>query len=612
MLTAGRTSSPPAGPLLIFDGDCGFCRFWVERWFAWTGGHFRFEPFQTAAEKFPDIPRERFEKAVQLLEPNGAVYGGADAVFRLLQFVRGFGWLAIFFEGLPGFMPLARAVYAWIARHRTFSSRVTRLTWGHDPQPPNFTLARRFFASGFGLVFFCAFVSFAVQLRGLIGVRGIVPAGEFLRQVHEALGSDAYWNIPSVFWWSSSDAVLLGACIAGAFFSCLITVGICPGGCSLICWALYLSLSGVSSPFLDFQWDTLLLETALLAAVFLPWRIRPRWKAEPGLARIGRWMLWWLLFRLMFESGVVKLTSGDPTWHDLTALTYHYETQPLPFWPAWYASQSPLWLLKAETVLMFAAELIAPFLIIAPRRLRHGGALAMIALQIGIMATGNYAFFNWLTILLCLTLFDQTAWPASWRRRSVGSEALPTCAGRPWAPWVFLPFATVIVLFTFTQLLGSFRLAFEWPISLERVLGPFRSFNSYGLFRVMTTERDEIVVEGSNDGQIWQPYTFRWKPGDLHERPHLVAPHQPRLDWQMWFAALGSYRQNEWFINFLIRLLQGSPDVLALLDGNPFPEKPPRYIRAVLYEYHFTHSGDGSAWWRREQKGPYCPPLSLR
>ena len=232
------------------------------------------------------------------------------------------------------------------------------------------------------------------------------------------LGRDAYWDIPSLFWWSSSDSMLFGACVAGAFLSALIAVGICPGGCALLCWGLYLSLCRVSSPFLDFQWDTLLLETALLAAIYLPWRIRPRWNAESGLARLGRWLLWWLLFRLMFESGVVKLTSGDSTWHDLTALSYHYETQPLPFWPAWYASQSPLWLLKVETLLMFAAELIAPFLIIAPRRFRHGGALAMIALQIGIMATGNYAFFNWLTILLCLTLFDHTFWPASWRRRS--------------------------------------------------------------------------------------------------------------------------------------------------------------------------------------------------
>lgn len=476
MLAAGRTSSPPVEPLVVFDGDCGFCRFWVERWRIWADGYFRFEPFQTEAEKFPDLPRAKFKEAVQLIEPNGAVYSGADAFLRLLEFVRGFGWLAILLAGLPGFMPVARLSYRWIARHRSFSSLLTLLSWGDDPQPPNFALARRLFAHGFGLVFLCAFISFAVQLRGLIGTHGIVPAAEFLGRAREVLGRDAYWDIPSLFWWNSSDSMLFGACVAGAISSALLAVGICPGGCALFCWGLYLSLCGVSSPFLDFQWDTLLLETALLAAIYLPWRICPRWNAESGLARLGRWLLWWLLFRLMFESGVVKLTSGDPTWHDLTALRYHYETQPLPLWPAWYASQSPLWLLKVETLLMFAAELIAPFLIMAPRRFRHGGALAMIVLQVGIICTGNYAFFNWLTILLCITLFDHTFWPASWSRKLVGSEALPKGSGAAWAPWIFLPFATIILLFTLTQVLGSFRLAFEWPLSLERFLRAFPQF----------------------------------------------------------------------------------------------------------------------------------------
>jgi uncharacterized membrane protein YhaH (DUF805 family) len=330
------------------------------------------------------------------------------------------------------------------------------------------------------------------------------------------------------------------------------------------------------------------------------------------VSRVARWLLWWLLFRLMFESGVVKLSSGDTTWRDFSALDFHFETQPLPLWTAWFAHQLPRWMLRTATAIMFLVEFLAPCLIVAPRRWRHAGAFALIALQAGIALTGNYAFFNLLTAALCIPLLDDAAWPARLSARFAPSST--SAPEMKWPLWLFAPVAAVIVLVTIMPLIGSFRTGWRWPdplASLQRTLAPLMSFNGYGLFAVMTTTRPEIVVEGSMDGVHWQAYGFRWKPGDPRERPRLAAPHQPRLDWQMWFAALGDVRQNPWFVNLLVRLLEGSPEVLALLEWNPFPRQPPRYVRAVMYDYHFTRWGE-SAWWRREEKGLYCQPVSLR
>ncbi len=469
------------------------------------------------------------------------------------------------------------------------------------PSRSCFLSARRIFATAFGLVFFSSFLSLAVQVRGLFGERGIVPAGEFLKAAHSQLGAAAYWEVPSLCWIGAGDGTLFAFCVVGALLSVAIALGFAPGACTFGCWIIYLSLCGIGSPFLNFQWDALLLETALLAAFWLPWRLRPAWGVETRGQIFARWLLWWLLFRLMFESGLVKLTWGDETWWNLRALEVHFETQPLPLWTAWYAHHLSAWLLRAMTFGMFVVELGAPFLIFAPRRWRHVGGIAQLALQTGIALTGNYAFFNLLSITLCIPLFEDAFFPARWRKRIPFEEA-------PHFPkWrnVFATIcATLAAALTLPGLIGAFRVAVPQP------LGSLRSFNGYGLFRVMTTTRPEVVIEGSNDGVTWHEYEFPWKPGDLRRRPALVAPHQPRVDWQMWFAALGDVRSNPWFVNLLVRTLQGSPEVLAFYEWNPFPLRPPRMIRAVLYDYHFTGPGE-SGWWRRERRGLYCPPISL-
>ena len=457
-----------------------------------------------------------------------------------------------------------------------------------------------------------AFASLGVQIRGLIGTQGISPAADFLHAVREQLGGSAWLMVPTFCWVDASDGFLVGMCVVGCVISAILIAGVAPGACSLALWALYLSPCSVGSPFLNFQWDALLLETALLAVFYLPWKWRPDWSRESRVSRLARWLLWWLLFRLMFASGVVKLSSGDETWRSLTALRFHFETQPLPLWTAWYVHQLPHGLLRAMEAIMFAIELGAPFLIIAPRRGRHAGAVALIAFQLGILTTGNYAFFNYLTIALCLLLFDDPAWPRRWREGFTPSADAPAAA--TWPLRLFAPVAAVIVMLTTMPLVDALRTGWRWPepfSGLRNALAPLMSFNGYGLFAVMTTTRPEIFVEGSDDGVTWQAYRFRWKPGNVREAPALVAPHQPRLDWQMWFAALSDYQQNPWFIRFLVRLLEGSPDVLALLEWNPFPNHPPRYVRAVVYEYHFTRWGD-PAWWTRGPENLYCPVLSLR
>jgi hypothetical protein len=475
-----------------------------------------------------------------------------------------------------------------------------------------FLFARWLFARFLGLIFFGAFASLGVQVRGLLGARGISPAAEFLHAVRAQLGGSAWLTVPTLCWLDASDGFLVGLCVAGCAISAVMIAGCAPGACSLVLWALYLSLCTVGSPFLNFQWDALLLETALLAVFYLPWNGRPDWSRESPVSRLARWLLWWLLFRLMFASGAVKLSSGDETWRTLTALRFHFETQPLPLWTAWYAHQFPRWLLRAMEVAMFAIELGAPFLIIAPRRWRHLGASALLVLQFFILATGNYAFFNLLTIALCLLLFEDAAWPRRWRARFTPRDEAPL--GSPWPQRIFAPVAAVIVLLTSMNLADAFRTGWRWQqpfTGLRDAVAPLMSFNGYGLFAVMTTTRPEIFVEGSDDGVNWQAYRFRWKPGNVREAPSLCAPHQPRLDWQMWFAALGDYEQNPWFIRFLVRLLEGSPDVLALLDWNPFPSHPPRYVRAVVYEYRFTHWGE-DAWWTRGEEKLYCPAISLK
>ncbi len=662
---------------MIYDGDCNFCTLWVRRWQQMTGESVDYLPAQGPGIKaqFPEIPREQFDTAVQLIESDGTVYSGAEAVFRALAHRPNYQWPLRTYEDSPPFADITEWAYRLVAGNRTLFSRLTRWFWGRHVELPGHLLTRWIFLRALGAVYLVAFVSLWTQISGLIGHAGILPTDQFMAAARQqcdlqGIGLERFHLLPTLSWVNSSDGFLHFQCAAGTVLAVLLVVGIAPVPCLALLWLLYLSLVTAGRDFLGFQWDNLLLEAGFLAIFFAPWQWLPHYlrsllsgartvssesyetkvNAEKAVrapvseappSRIALWLLRLLLFKLMFSSGCVKLFSGDATWRNLTALTFHYQTQPLPTWIGWYANQLPLWLQKCSCAGMFAIELGAPFLIFAPRRLRFCGGTAIAFLQILILLTGNYTFFNWLTLALCLLLLDDFALaafvpgrflnsksdargaPVSDRacaagtRPSAGPEAgAPTCGCR-WPRFVTIPLAAAvgaIYLFQVSLLFGA-RPAWFYPVAVaDAWLEPFRTFNGYGLFAGMTTERREIIVEGSDDGINWRAYEFKYKPGDVHRPPAFVAPHQPRLDWQMWFAALGDYRQNPWFVNFCLRLLQGSPEVSALLAKNPFPDHPPHYLRAGFYDYRFTGFAErraSGAWWKRERLGEYLPPVSL-
>lgn len=627
-----RIAAPPEKPVLIYDGECRFCALWIKRWQQSTGDQVDYIPFQDSivAARFPEIPVSWSEQSVHLVEPDGSVYGGAQAALRSLARNPARGWLLSTYEKIPAFAGMAEWVYRLVARNRTFFSLLTRIGWGNCVEQPSYQFMRELFLRALGIVYLCAFVSLMVQVAGLIGSTGIFPASETIKMVQEQaeqqnIGWERYRLFPTLCWWTTSDAFLQYQCAAGIAFSILLIVGIAPPLCLFLLWLLYLSLTTISIDFLSFQWDNLLLETGFLAIFLGPMRVFPKLSTGPP-SRVVIWLLRWLLFRLMFESGCVKLLSGDATWRNFTALDFHYETQPLPTWLGWHAHQLPDIIQQGSLLMMFAIELVLPFFIFGPRRCRATAALIFILLEAMIAFTGNYGFFNLLTIVLCLPLLDDftvSRWlPRTWCERMratvpVGPAIPSNPVWRRVRTMTLTSLAAVVLLVTTIQLVLMFDRQISpprWIMVLHSWSSPFRSLNQYGLFAVMTTSRNEIVVEGSNDGKTWVPYEFKHKPGDPSRRPGFIAPHLPRLDWQMWFAALGDYQQNPWFMNFQARLLQGSPEVIALLKNNPFPEKPPKQIRAVLYRYQFTNGETRvrtGEWWKRERKNLYSPALQL-
>jgi predicted DCC family thiol-disulfide oxidoreductase YuxK len=610
-----QVAKPPATPLVLFDGDCQFCRRWIARWKEMTGDAVDYQSFQEAGSRFPEIPRENFAEALHFIDADGAVYRGAAAVFRSLATVRAGGALVSAYQHVPGFAWITEMAYRLIARHRMAASSVTRLLWGSEVRRPTYFLARDLFLRALGAIYFIAFLSLWVQVDGLIGGAGILPVARHLQLAREQLGSEAFVLFPTLCWFNPSDGFLHFLCGAGAVISVLLMAGLAPVLSLGLLFGLYLSLTIAGQTFLSFQWDILLLEAGFLAIFFAPsgWRMS-RGGGAP-FSRIGFFLLKLLLFKLMLMSGIVKLTSGDDSWWNLTALDYHYWTQPLPTVLGWWSDGHPEWVKKLSVAFCLFVEIVAPFFIWAPRRLRHVAAVFLIALQIGIAATGNYCFFNLLTIALCLLLLDDGVLAKRRRRvRRTGTDPNSRASRVPFAAMAVLILTLPI---NAMYILSAFKPESEWPrpiAALAAQIEPFRIVNGYGLFRVMTKTRPEIVIEGSADGVEWRPYEFKWKAGRLDKAPGWVAPHQPRLDWQMWFAALGTYRQNPWFVSFVERLLHNAEPVTALLAGNPFAESPPRYVRARLYEYRFAtaaeHRATG-AWWKRDGPAEYLPPVSL-
>jgi predicted DCC family thiol-disulfide oxidoreductase YuxK len=591
-------------PQLIYDGDCGFCAYWARYWKRLTGDSVEYRPYQQVLARFPAIPEAEFQRAVQFIAPDGGRASGAEASFLTLSYAsdKGF-WLALY-RYLPGFAPISELAYTAIAKRRPAFFRLSLMLWGRSHEPPRYALVSFLFLRLFGLVTLSAFVSFAVQAQGLIGSRGVLPLSELVDALSARFGAERFVLAPMVFWLNDSDLAIQAVCWAGAGLSLMLVLNLLPRLSLVLIYALYLSLLYAGQTFMTFQWDTFLLETAVVALIM---SFRPT---------TGVWLARWLLFRFMLMSGVVKLISGDPNWRNLSALSYHFLTQPLPTPLAWYAARLPAGFLQAATGAMFFVELVLPFLIFCPRRLRFVAAFGILLLQGCILLTGNYNWFNLQTMLLCLPLSDD----AALRRMLPAPIPGVTRAGatvrapRRAVTIVVNAFALMMVFLSLVQMDERFGgTPLGAALAVDDMFEPFHIVSPYGLFAVMTTTRNEISVEGSDDGVQWREYEFRYKPGDVERRPPWNVPHQPRLDWQMWFAALDDPQRSPWFSHFLERLLENEPSVTGLLGRNPFPDKAPSYVRAEFYEY--TYAGNDQAagrWWDRRLAGLYFPKARLK
>jgi hypothetical protein len=478
------------------------------------------------------------------------------------------------------------------------------------PGVHTYALSAWLFLRLLGFIYFVAFVSLATQIRGLIGSNGVVPAIDILNRYRPG-GLSRVFRFPTLLWISCSDRFLSGLCWCGAGLSVLLMIGFAPIPVLILLWLAYLSVFTASGPFLGYQWDILLLEAGFIAIFVAPLDFLPRFPPAVSPSSIAIVLLWWLLFRLMWSSGLTKILSGDRRWRDLSAVAFHYETQPLPTPLAWHMHQLPLWFHKASTAFVLFVELLVPFFIIVPV-LRPIAAVLFVVLMLLIELTGNYAFFNLLGIALCMPLFpdaslarffDLQNWhPAPASSLSIAISIIP---------------AAIILLLSIVPMALLFHRELTWPGPVGDVIAfltPFRLVNSYGLFSIMTIERPEIIIEASNDGVEWIEYEFKYKPGDIKRAPGFVAPQQPRLDWQMWFAAIGFYHNHMWIKRLMLRLIQGEPSVRALLKLNPFQKDQPRNVRAVLYDYRFTTRSERQstgAWWRRERRGLYGPSIEL-
>ena len=462
------------------------------------------------------------------------------------------------------------------------------------------------FLRGLALIYFIAFLSLAVQITGLAGPNGILPFYETLNYTHVQHGWLAWLRFPTVFWLDASDMALKMAAYGGAMLAVLLFFERWQTGALIGMYVLYVSLFHAGDLFLTFQWDTLLLETGFLS-IFL---------VKGGPNRLLLFMFHWLLFRFRFMSGFFKLYKDDPTWWDLTTLNYYFETQVLPHGGSWYFHQLPDWILSGGVLYIFFTELIVPFFIFLPRRFRIAAALITIVTQLLIMATSNHNFVNLLVIVLCIFLLDDRFISRFMPGRLIERARLVKIAGPSRISSAVLSVVAILILVTSAGTFVMRTLPVNYPAVAVR---SFAAVYNYGIghifhvYPVMQVERQELEIQGSNDGINWRPYGFRYKPGPINKRPPVNIPHQPRLDWMMWFLPPQARGDDLWLNMLLKRLHEGSPQVLQLFEYNPFPDRPPRFLRVVAYDYRFTTPEEKAAtgnWWQRSYLGifPYVKP----
>jgi hypothetical protein len=494
-------------------------------------------------------------------------------------------------------------------------------------------IARWLFLRALGLIYFSAFFALLFQIRGLIGSQGILSAADYLQSV-QGLGVLRFWYCPTLLWLSSSDRMLMALCWMGLIASLVLVANVWPRAMLLICFACFLSFVSAAQDFSGYQSDGMLLEAGFLSLFLAPSGFFPGLGREQPPVRAALFLLLWEWFRIYFQSGVVKLESGDPTWRNLTAIYEYYQNGPLPTWIGWYLQHLPNWFHIATAAMTLVMELVLVWMAFLPRRWKIACFFIVTAWQVGVIASANYAFLNYLVLVLTVLLLDDAFLrrfvPSRWRNH-VGQETLPgsifeleepgnpnegTTATTSLASVRSALFAITLTWIFYATLIPLVQMSWrEAPLPAKPavILDPFRIANAYGLFAVMTPHRYEIEFQGSNDGEHWVAYPFRYKPQELKERPRIYAPYQPRFDWNLWFASLGSWQQNAIVPRTEELLLENDHDVLGLFAGNPFPSEPPRFVRAVLWQYWFStreENRTGGVWWRRQLLGAYAPTLT--
>ncbi len=481
-------------------------------------------------------------------------------------------------------------------------------------------LARWLFLRALGLVFFSAFYALIFQARGLIGVNGILPAPEYLQSLRP-LGLLRLWYAPTLLWLHPTNPFLMTLCWAGLIASLLLAFNILPRPSTLVCVLCFLSFAAAAQDFAGYQSDGMLLEAGFLALFIAPAGFRPRLGPHSPPIRAAYLLLLWEWFRIYFESGIVKLTSGDPTWHNLTAMYEYYQNGPLPTWIGWYLQHLPHWFHIASAALTLLMELGIVWIAFVSRRLRIVCFWIVTVWQAVVIATANYAFLNYLVLILAFLLLDdrylhrfQPIFPTQTEPEIPKPSRLTPLQTSLAAVAFIAVMLTGIAYATTVPLLQMLWPAAPFPRGPIEALEPFRIANQYGLFATMTPHRYEIEFQGSNDNQTWTPYPFLYKPQDPHVRPRIYAPYQPRFDWNLWFASLGPWQENAMVPRTEGRLLTNDRDVLGLFGPNPFLTTPPRYIRAVLWQYWFSTPEEKRTrhvWWRRQLLGTYAPTLTL-
>ena len=505
-------------------------------------------------------------------------------------------------------------------------------------------ISRWIFLRALGLIYFSAFYSLLFQIRGLIGPAGVLPAQRYLAAIDRSLpGLTRFWFAPTLFWLSTSNHALMSVTVIGLIASLLVVVNLWPRLSLFLCLLCFLSFVSASGDFSNYQSDGMLLEAGFISLFFAPRGLWPGLGAASAPSRASLFLLQWEWFRIYFQSGMVKLLSGDQEWRHFTAMDEYYQNGPLPTWIGWYMQHLPHWFHASTVAATLALELVIVLLLFFPRRYRILCFFIVTPWQIVVILTANYTFLNYLVLALGFLLLDDQflvhllprrfhpglqrnkpdlsidgvveepdvvdpeSGRASTKRRRLHLAALRTAVSAVFLTWIFYV--------TTAELIRMLWREAPLPSSPIVALEPLRIANQYGLFAIMTRGRYEIEFQGSNDGQIWTAYPFRYKPQALDKPPGIYAPYQPRFDWNLWFASLGDWRQNSIVPLTEERLLTNSPDTLALFAGNPFSQSPPKYVRAVLWQYWFTSMAEKRTtglWWRRQLLGLYAPVLTRK